>query len=110
MMVEKRTAENFGKKERVGKEAPLLLNMRLSYGDIIIMAGEEMQQYYEVSNIYPISTSIPIIMLTTLLQRSVDHEPKLRFALTYRYIDPKSLSYLLGMRWSRIMESIMALA
>jgi hypothetical protein len=35
-------------------------------------------------------------MLTRLPQHSVDHESKLRFALTCRYIDPKSLKEPLG--------------
>ena len=91
----KEMAEKSGGKERVRKEAPSLLNMRLNHGDIIVMAGDEMQQYYEVSNIDR-STLIPNIMLTRLLQHSVDHESKLRFAFTCRYIDPKSLKAALG--------------
>ena len=59
------TAENSGRKERVRKEAPLLLNMRLNHGDIIVMAGEEMQQYYEVSNIHSM-TLIGVLLFQSL--------------------------------------------
>lgn len=46
------------------------ITMTLGHGDIVIMHGAEIQKYYE---------------------HSVEHAGKLRFALTCRYIDPKSL-------------------
>lgn len=47
-----------------------VLNMFLRHGDIVIMHGADIQQYYE---------------------HAVSHAGKLRFALTCRYIDPESL-------------------
>jgi alkylated DNA repair dioxygenase AlkB len=47
-----------------------VLKMELGHGDIVVMHGTELQKYYE---------------------HAVDHAGKLRFALTCRYIDPKSL-------------------
>jgi alkylated DNA repair dioxygenase AlkB len=46
------------------------LTMQLGHGDIVIMHGADVQKYYE---------------------HAVEHSGKLRFALTCRYIDPKSL-------------------
>ncbi|KAK7515443.1 hypothetical protein IWZ03DRAFT_441940 [Phyllosticta citriasiana] len=47
-----------------------VLNMFLRHGDIVIMHGAAIQQYFE---------------------HTVEHSGKLRFALTCRYIDPESL-------------------
>lgn len=47
-----------------------VLRMELGHGDIVVMHGSEVQKYYE---------------------HAVEHAGKLRFALTCRYIDPKSL-------------------
>ncbi|KAK7536864.1 uncharacterized protein J3D65DRAFT_553080, partial [Phyllosticta citribraziliensis] len=47
-----------------------VLNMFLRHGDIVIMHGAKIQQYFE---------------------HTVEHAGKLRFALTCRYIDPESL-------------------
>ncbi|KAI2486135.1 2OG-FeII-Oxy-2 domain containing protein [Pyrenophora tritici-repentis] len=51
-------------------QAKEVLTMQLGHGDIVMMHGAEVQQYYE---------------------HAVEHEGSLRFALTCRYIDPKSL-------------------
>jgi hypothetical protein len=47
-----------------------VLTMQLGHGDIVIMHGADVQKYYE---------------------HAVEHTGKLRFALTFRYIDPESL-------------------
>ncbi|KAE8836366.1 hypothetical protein PTNB73_04328 [Pyrenophora teres f. teres] len=51
-------------------QAKDVLTMHLGHGDIVIMHGAEVQKYYE---------------------HAVEHEGSLRFALTCRYIDAKSL-------------------
>ncbi|KAH7112820.1 hypothetical protein B0J11DRAFT_393581, partial [Dendryphion nanum] len=55
---------------KTGGTARDSITMTLGHGDIVIMHGAEIQQYYE---------------------HAVEHGGKLRFALTCRYIDPESL-------------------
>ncbi|KAF2868055.1 hypothetical protein BDV95DRAFT_610028 [Massariosphaeria phaeospora] len=52
------------------RNAPDAISMMLGHGDVVIMHGAAIQKYYE---------------------HAVEHEGKLRFALTCRYIDPDSL-------------------
>jgi len=59
------------KKNNNAKNASPVLTMKLKMGDMIVMHGAEMQQYFE---------------------HSVVPEGKLRFALTCRYIKPEQIS------------------
>lgn len=54
-----------------GKNAAEALALRLGHGDVVLMHGEDVQRYFE---------------------HAVEHEGKLRFALTCRWVDPESLS------------------
>lgn len=54
-----------------GKNAAEALALRLGHGDVVLMHGEDVQRYFE---------------------HAVEHEGKLRFALTCRWVDPASLS------------------
>jgi len=59
-----------GKTTRVPNEASAVINMKLCHGDIVVMHGRMIQEYYE---------------------HAVVPEGKLRFALTSRYIELDSL-------------------
>jgi hypothetical protein len=54
-----------------GKKATEALALLLGHGDVVLMHGEDVQRYFE---------------------HAVEHEGKLRFALTCRWVDPLSLS------------------
>ncbi|KAG9201239.1 hypothetical protein G6514_005969 [Epicoccum nigrum] len=54
-----------------GKKAADALALRVAHGDVVLMHGEEVQRYFE---------------------HAVEHQGKLRFALTCRWVDPESLS------------------
>lgn len=72
-------------------QADPIAELRLNHGDVVIMHGEKIQQYYEVFNILLSTTSQFLRMVLTTFQHSVSHEGKLRFALTCRYIQDNHL-------------------
>lgn len=65
-----------------------VLSLHLGHGDVVVMHGAKIQEYYEVcDHAVPIETEADLWR-----QHAVDPIGKLRFALTCRYIDPESLS------------------
>jgi hypothetical protein len=66
----KQAAINLGLQEFSERSGPIVLEMVLRHGDLVYMVGGDIQTYYE---------------------HSVTHAGRMRFALTCRTIDPKSI-------------------
>lgn len=70
-----------------------VLSMQLGHGDVVVMHGRKIQEYYEVSRFLSCLRLQRGILFSDVWekQHAVDPSGKLRFALTCRYIDPESL-------------------
>ncbi len=58
--------------EKKGRNAPEAVTMRLNHGDIVVMHGEKIQEYYEVSLIHNMLTSVALTfsLISMRLNRS----------------------------------------
>lgn len=80
--------QTFKSKKHPQKEKPVCLRLNLEHGDIMVMHGRKIQQFYDVSDLF---SFLLVVLCVDLNQHAV--VPKgLRFALTCRYIRPDMMA------------------